>query len=80
LELDSFWDLFEGHLIGLSYADNTVVAYRRDVLQFFAFLQERDLSLEGVTSVHVSEYLAWLAGNGIAASSRALSSCLTVNK
>ena len=70
MEFDSVWEAFYGHLVGLSYAENTVAAYRVDLLQFFAFLQERSLSVERVRSADVSEYLAFLASRGVAASSR----------
>jgi len=51
--------------------DNTLQAYRRDLEDFRAFLEERGRSLDGATTADIQAYLSHLTSEGLAASSRA---------
>lgn len=50
-------------------AKNSVLSYKRDLLDFRIFLTEHKLSEFGVTSVHIDSYIKKLAQNDIAARS-----------
>ena len=55
--------------IGVRRAANTVVAYRRDLAAYEAFLGERELALKDVSETVVEDYVAHLRGVGRKASS-----------
>ena len=59
---------------GLS--DNTLTAYRHDLLAFAKFLEERDRSLEQAERDHLMEYLGWRLAGRVSprSAARALSS------
>lgn len=52
-------------------ATNTVVSYRRDLLDYQRFLTDRGLALADAGAGEVDAYLAWRAGHGASASSSA---------
>jgi integrase/recombinase XerD len=52
-------------------ADNSLIAYRKDIEDYLSFLRARNLDELGATSAHVRDYLASLSKRGFKASSAA---------
>ncbi len=53
------------------YSAHTFTAYQQDLTQFFIFLRSQygDVSLQGISHLHVRTWLAWLMEEGIVAKS-----------
>ena len=53
------------------YSAHTFTAYQQDLTQFFIFLRSQygDVSLQGISHLHVRTWLAWLMEQGIVAKS-----------
>ena len=59
---DHLADFFNYLSIEKGLASNTISAYRLDIEKFFHYLSTNQLSLEMVTPVQLSSYVAWLRG------------------
>ena len=64
------WDAFESHLIATNYAENTVMAYRRDLIKFLRWLETYNRPIKTLTRADITDYLTVLTQEGIAPSSR----------
>lgn len=74
MTLDDFLDMFFDHLSadrGLS--ENTVAAYRRDLLRFADFLEEKKITSPGKVTCEVVEFMERLSREGLSPRSRARS-------
>jgi integrase/recombinase XerC len=55
------------YLAGRNVSEHTRVAYRTDLSQFFNYLMENDITVDGpekITATHISDFLSHLSGLG----------------
>ena len=67
-QLDSFLDMIAAER---GASENTLAAYRRDLMHFISYLSRRELALDQVTPGHVGAYLRDIARSGLATASQA---------